>query len=169
VPRGRRSQTTPPTPLSSSTAGTASNLSKVPSPTKSTGSQLTKNAPLIPASAIPPSTPHNQIDTDNRYSCADSQQYLISVAEPVKTNCDHANIAHNNTSLSDRDTNIDFESTTAARNEQLNTMSSLKLSNKHQVNIRDSDASPETRDGDKDYNEEKEFQRASKVGSANWK
>lgn len=160
VPRGRRSQTTPPT--------SSSIISKDSHPDQIRPTVINNTADHNTISLDEPVAPdqsNNCNETDNRFAHTDQslkQQFLISFeGESVKHNCDHTTNHMRNTAaaLNDKDIFLDT-STTATTN-----MSSHKVNHKNQCNINSNDAVPETRTSDKDNNEEKEFQRASKVCS----
>lgn len=165
VPRGRRSQTTPPTSTSppSTNSPPAAQKDSQPSPPRTTNEQ---HASIQPAPATDThhqsdnNTDHQQIaHTDQR----SNQQYLISVeGESVKHNCDHLT-NQLPAALNDTDFLLDPLATTTIPATNNTNMSSHKLNHRNQCNINSNDAVPETRTSDKDYNEDKEFQRASKV------
>lgn len=126
---------------------------------------MNDSIPPIPSSASPINPIqiqyNNKIDIDNPCTVSEhlqdqphQQQLLISVENHNNINCDHTNKLQQNSAISLSD-----------QENYLNTtnMSSKKLQNQNRCNIAKNDTVPETRNSDKDYNEEKEFQRASKV------
>lgn len=156
VPRGRRSQTTPrPHPtINHSTA--ANSNGKEPfcvNSTTTTGTHSNANTPSEPTAVNPSRTQYNvNSEIDNHCAEREQQPLLISV-ERVNINCDQTNNLQNSApALSDREKYLDTTN-----------MPSNKLNIQNQCNINSNDAVPETRNSDKDYNEDKEFQRASKV------
>jgi hypothetical protein len=84
-------------------------------------------------------------------------QFLISIEDPsFKYNCDHIN---NSAAALHNCEEQYFDTTIAPTN-----MSSQQINNKNQSTANtNNDGIPDARNSDKDYNEEKEFQRASKV------
>lgn len=155
VPRGRRSQTTPPIPLSQANTAPAANESHS---SHSGVACIDHHSP----------SEHGPAEADNRFAHTDqraTRQFVISVeGESVENNCDQT-AWHSHTAtaaLSDKD--IYSEATIPAT--VATKMSSHQVNQKNQCNINSNnsnDSVPETRTSDKDYNEDKEFQRASKV------
>lgn len=170
MPRGRRSQTTPPTASTTATNPSKKSTNQTKTNTPIVNSLSTHRHATVASKTVTTTRAHcnnNSEIIDNRYSGNEHhqqqpQQFLISIEDPssqVKHNCDHINnsaAALNNCEEQYFDTAI----TTI-------NMSSHKANNKNQstVNSNNEGGVPDARNSDKDYNEDKEFQRASKVSN----
>lgn len=96
---------------------------------------------------------HIASEIDNHCAEQEHQKLIQSLLDRVKFNCDQTNNLQNITPvLSD---NQKYKNTT--------NMPSNNLNIQNECNINRNDAVPDTKNSDKDYNEETEFQRASKV------
>lgn len=182
VPRGRRSQTTPPTASTTATSPSKESTNQTKTNTPIANSLSTHRHATVATKTATTARAHcnnNSEIIDNRCSGNEHhqqqqqqlpQQFLISIEDPssqVKHNCDHIN---NSAAALNNCEEQYFDTTIATVN-----MSSHKANNKNQSTVNsNNEGVPDARNSDKDYNEDKEFQRASKVskrpmnGSANW-
>lgn len=164
VPRGRRSQTTPPTTTTTVTNPKETEIN-LPITNSSTSNRHTTVVTATATAIASTQTRYNNNSEliDNNYLGNEHQQeqqppqFLISIEDPsFKYNCDHIN---NSAAALHSCEEAYFDTTIAPTN-----MSSQKINNENQTTANtNNDGIPDARNSDKDYNEEKEFQRASKV------
>lgn len=167
VPRGRRSQTTPPT--------AAANLLASPKQQQQHQSETINQLLDLPTISSKqtiaiPSSPTTIPAVENRFS--DSTGRSNSLADPVNYYCDALNQTSNNNCVNiipyDRSAHVDDSSDGGDNSDENNHRDENKqvqqiIHDKMQKARANGTSANVAVSNDKDYNEEKEFQRASKV------